>query len=36
LTLVSAGRVGRPHGYDGSFYVEARSIKADTRWLGQR
>jgi 16S rRNA processing protein RimM len=23
LTLVSAGRVGRPHGYDGSFYVEA-------------
>jgi 16S rRNA processing protein RimM len=22
LTLVSAGRVGRAHGYDGSFYVE--------------
>jgi 16S rRNA processing protein RimM len=22
LTLVTAGRVGRPHGYDGSFYVE--------------
>jgi 16S rRNA processing protein RimM len=22
LTLVSAGRVGRPHGYDGSFWVE--------------
>jgi 16S rRNA processing protein RimM len=23
LTLVSAGRVGKPHGLDGSFYVEA-------------
>jgi len=23
LTLVTAGRVGRPHGSDGSFYVEA-------------
>jgi 16S rRNA processing protein RimM len=22
LTLVTAGRVGKPHGYDGSFYVE--------------
>jgi 16S rRNA processing protein RimM len=22
LTLVSAGRVGKPHGHDGSFYVE--------------
>ena len=22
MTLVSAGRVGRPHGFDGSFYVE--------------
>ena len=23
LTLVTAGRVGKPHGLDGSFYVEA-------------
>ena len=22
MTLVTVGRVGRPHGYDGSFYVE--------------
>jgi 16S rRNA processing protein RimM len=25
LTLVSAGRVGKPHGLDGSFYVERAS-----------
>ena len=25
MTLVSAGRVGRPHGRDGSFWVEAAS-----------
>jgi 16S rRNA processing protein RimM len=25
LTLVTAGRVGKPHGHDGSFYVEAAS-----------
>jgi 16S rRNA processing protein RimM len=25
LTLVTAGRVGKPHGYDGSFYVEGVS-----------
>jgi 16S rRNA processing protein RimM len=25
LTLVTAGRVGKPHGYDGSFYVEDAS-----------
>jgi 16S rRNA processing protein RimM len=25
LTLVTAGRVGKPHGYDGSFYVENAS-----------
>jgi 16S rRNA processing protein RimM len=25
LTLVTAGRVGKPHGLDGSFYVEAAS-----------
>jgi 16S rRNA processing protein RimM len=25
LTLVTAGRVGKPHGYDGSFYVEHAS-----------
>jgi 16S rRNA processing protein RimM len=25
LTLVTAGRVGKPHGYDGSFYVEGAS-----------
>jgi 16S rRNA processing protein RimM len=25
LTLVTAGRVGRPHGRDGSFYVEGAS-----------
>jgi 16S rRNA processing protein RimM len=25
LTLVTAGRVGRPHGLDGSFYVEGAS-----------
>jgi 16S rRNA processing protein RimM len=25
LTLVTAGRVGKPHGYDGSFYVEDSS-----------
>lgn len=25
MTLVTAGRVGKPHGHDGSFYVEAAS-----------
>ena len=25
MTLVTAGRVGKPHGYDGSFYVEGAS-----------
>lgn len=25
MTLVTAGRVGKPHGYDGSFYVEDAS-----------
>lgn len=25
MTLVTAGRVGKPHGYDGSFYVEDSS-----------
>jgi 16S rRNA processing protein RimM len=32
LTLVTAGRVGKPHGRDGSFYVEAAShpLSADT------
>jgi 16S rRNA processing protein RimM len=25
LTLVTAGRVGRPHGHDGSFYVDRAS-----------
>jgi 16S rRNA processing protein RimM len=25
LTLVTAGRVGRPHGHDGSFYVDGAS-----------
>jgi ribosomal 30S subunit maturation factor RimM len=25
LTLVTAGRVGKPHGYDGRFYVEGAS-----------
>ena len=25
MTLVTAGRVGKPHGHDGSFYVEAVS-----------
>jgi 16S rRNA processing protein RimM len=33
LTLVSAGRVGRPHGRDGSFYVEqaAQELAAGIR-----
>jgi 16S rRNA processing protein RimM len=33
LTLVSAGRVGRPHGYDGSFWVERATepLPAGTR-----
>jgi 16S rRNA processing protein RimM len=26
LTLVTAGRVGRPHGYDGSFYLEETTL----------
>jgi ribosomal 30S subunit maturation factor RimM len=32
LTLVTAGRVGKPHGRDGSFYVEGAShpLSADT------
>ena len=25
MTLVTVGRVGKPHGYDGSFYVEGAS-----------
>jgi 16S rRNA processing protein RimM len=39
LTLVTAGRVGRPHGYDGSFYVEdARHPlgRGTTLLLGER
>lgn len=32
MTLVTAGRVGKPHGRDGSFYVEGAShpLSADT------
>jgi 16S rRNA processing protein RimM len=32
LTLVTAGRVGKPHGLDGSFYVEGprHALPADT------
>jgi 16S rRNA processing protein RimM len=35
LTLVTAGRVGRPHGRDGSFYVEGAShaLSVDTTLL---
>jgi 16S rRNA processing protein RimM len=29
LTLVTAGRVGKPHGLDGSFYVEGASHALD-------
>jgi 16S rRNA processing protein RimM len=29
LTLVTAGRVGKPHGLDGSFYVEGSSHALD-------
>jgi 16S rRNA processing protein RimM len=39
LTLVTAGRVGRPHGLDGSFHVEApqHPLPAGTRLvLGER
>jgi 16S rRNA processing protein RimM len=35
LTLVTAGRVGKPHGRDGSFYVEGacHALPADTTLL---
>jgi 16S rRNA processing protein RimM len=35
LTLVTAGRVGKPHGLDGSFYVEgaAHPLRVDTAVL---
>jgi 16S rRNA processing protein RimM len=35
LTLVTAGRVGKPHGRDGSFYVEGAShpLRPDTTLL---
>jgi 16S rRNA processing protein RimM len=35
LTLVTAGRVGKPHGRDGSFYVEgaAHALPPDTTLL---
>ena len=39
MTLVTAGRVGRPHGRDGSFYVEgaAHPLPAGTEvFLGER
>jgi 16S rRNA processing protein RimM len=39
LTLVSAGRVGKPHGRDGSFYVEgaAHPLPSGTEvFLGER
>jgi 16S rRNA processing protein RimM len=39
LTLVTAGRVGKPHGRDGSFYVaEARHPfdLGSTIWIGER
>ena len=29
MTLVTAGRVGKPHGLDGSFYVEAPRLPLD-------
>jgi 16S rRNA processing protein RimM len=29
LTLVTAGRVGKPHGLDGSFYVEGAAHRLD-------
>ena len=39
MTLVTAGRVGKPHGLDGSFYVEGAShaLSADSRvFLGNQ
>jgi 16S rRNA processing protein RimM len=38
LTLVTAGRVGKPHGRDGSFYVEAAHPLAagTTLFVGER
>jgi 16S rRNA processing protein RimM len=38
LTLVTAGRVGKPHGRDGSFYVEGacHPLPADTTLLLRR
>jgi 16S rRNA processing protein RimM len=39
LTLVTAGRVGKPHGLDGSFYVEAAAHGlpvSTTVFLGDR
>jgi 16S rRNA processing protein RimM len=39
LTLVTAGRVGKPHGRDGSFYVDGAShpLSADTGvFIGNR
>jgi 16S rRNA processing protein RimM len=39
LTLVTAGRVGKPHGLDGSFYVDGASHPLDVGaevFLGER
>ena len=39
MTLVTAGRVGKPHGHDGSFYVEGPDhplAEGDTVLLGGR